>query len=403
MKIAISSSTIVLGLSLLSSPVAANTPDLCTADIEDLRLMKPSACDPTGRAGPDITVGSTVYNNDEDHFVIGSPIDASMTGRKLRRNLKSSKSSKSSKSDHIMVYLPGTTDWPGLSSCLLQASASAGVPTIGLTSAYLSRGDSFRNTRCASLPDVADKVECLTEQHNDAIYGGTYGADRIYNDALFWAAVDPVDSIAGRLGLLLAKLDSDYPEEGWDQYYEPAMGEYPVSLPTPKWEKFAFMGHSQGAGHAAYLAQTKKIAGAVLLSGPQDECEGCAAGTKFWIDDDFKTSKVTAFAHGDASEDYLEPSLPGMEDNWNRMAKSGTVNWSYPVEVVDTGNYGMYDVCKTPIVSTLAPKAGSPCGRRGHCSTALDDSAPVLQNTAGDDVYIFALDIWANVADVGKC
>jgi len=407
MKIAISLSTIVLGLSLLSSPVAANTPDLCTDDIEDLRQLKPSDCDPTGRAGPDITVGSTIYNNDNAHFVIGSP-KPSTTGRKLMRNLKgsskSSKGSKSSKSDHIMVYLPGTTDWPALSSCLLQASASVGVPTIGLTSAYLSRGDNFRNTRCASLPEIAETVECLTEQHNDAIYGGTYGADRIYSDgASFWTAVDPLDSIAGRLGLLLAKLDSENPEEGWDHYYEPAMGEYPVSLPTPKWEKIAFMGHSQGAGHAAYLAQTKKIAGAVLLSGPQDECEGCAAGTKFWIDEDFKTGKVTAFAHGDASASDLEPTLPSMKDNWNRMAKSGTVTWSYPVEVVDTGDYGKYDVCKTPIVSSIAPKGTSPCGRKGHCSTALDDSAPVLSTNEGDDVYIFALDIWANVADVGKC
>ena len=133
-----------------------------------------------------------------------------------------------------MVSLPRTTDWPGLSSCLLKASASAGVPTIGLTSAYLSRGDSFRNTRCASLPELAGTVKCLAEQHNDAIYGGTYGANRMYNDALFWAEVKPVDSIAGRLGLLLCKLDSDYPEEGWDQCYEPAMGKYPASLPTPK-------------------------------------------------------------------------------------------------------------------------------------------------------------------------
>ena len=98
MKIAISSLAIVFGLSLLPSPVAANTPDLCTADIEDLRLMKPSECDPTGRVGPDITIGSTVYNNNEAHFVIGSPIAASMTGRNLRRNLKSSKGSKGSKS-----------------------------------------------------------------------------------------------------------------------------------------------------------------------------------------------------------------------------------------------------------------------------------------------------------------
>lgn len=369
-----------LGSALLRN-VAANTPDLCTDDIENLRLIRPSEADPTGRVGPDIKVGSTVYNNDEHHMVIGSPI-----------------TSKSK----LIVYLPGTTDWPGLSSCLIQSAAASNRTTIGLTYGYLSRGDSFRNTRCESEPDLGSQVTCLTEQHNDAIYGGTYGADRTYNGAEFWKAVDPLDSIKGRLGLLLAKLDADYPDEKWDRFYKESKDGYP-SLPYVKLNKIVFVGHSQGAGHAAYLAQTKKIAGAAMISGPQDECLGCPDGTKFWIDDDFKTKAVTAFAHGNFTESYLEPSLPGMIDNWNRMAKSGTVSWSYPVEVVDTGDYTNYNVCETPILSFLPPSDMSPCGRKGHCSTALDDSAPVLADTSGKNVYIFALDIWRKVSDAFVC
>lgn len=100
----------ILG-TLFISPVAANTPDLCTADIDNLTLIKPSACDPTGRVGPDITVGTTVYTNDEDHFVIGSP--ALMSSSKGSRRLKGGKGKKSKKSkkgghdDSIIVYLPG--------------------------------------------------------------------------------------------------------------------------------------------------------------------------------------------------------------------------------------------------------------------------------------------------------
>jgi len=404
MKIAISS-TIVLGLNLLlSNPVAANTPDLCTPDIEDLRLLKPSYCDRNGRVPPAITVGTTVYENDEDHFVIGSPPELTLITR-IFSFLQSFGLGlfEPIKNDHIIVYLPGTTDWPALSSCLLKSVASVGVPTIGLTYAFLSRGDGSRNSKCASFTDVGETVECLTEQHNDAIYGGTYGAEHMSDGALFWDAVNPEDSIAGRLGRLLATLDSDYPQEHWRDYYEVIIDE-PFTVPI--WEKFVFMGHSQGAGHAAYLAQTQRIAGAVLVSGPQDaaECEACTAETKFWIDEDFKTAKVTAFAHGDSSKSFLEPTLPIMQDNWSRMAKSGTVTWSDPIEVVDTGDYGRYDVCKTPIVSSIKPSITSPCGRKGHCSTALDDSAPVLEtSTVGENVYIFGLDIWANVADVGNC
>mmetsp|Transcript_39222 Transcript_39222/g.57281 ORF Transcript_39222/g.57281 Transcript_39222/m.57281 type:complete len:383 (+) Transcript_39222:230-1378(+) len=373
----------VIGAAFLSSAVVANTPDLCTTDIEGLRQLRPSECDPTGRVGPDIQVGSTIYNNDEAHFVIGSP----RVGGKKREGFNGS----------INVYLPGTTDWPALSSCLLQAVASNGVPTIGLTYGYLSRGDGFRNTRCASLPSTDDVVECLTEQHNDAIYGGTYGADRTYNDAEFWKPVDARDSIAGRLGLLLAELDSLYPDEGWDRFYK-AGGAYPDSLPMPKWGKITFSGHSQGAGHAAYLAATRLVHGAVLISGPQDECEGCPEGTKFWIDDTFLSTKITAFAHGDSTETFLEPTLPLMKDNWSRM---GT--WPAPLQVQNVDSYINYDVCKAPIVSSLEPSSTSPCGRKGHCATALDDSSPVLSNTAGDNVYIYGIDVWANVANVDQC
>mmetsp|Transcript_19029 Transcript_19029/g.39085 ORF Transcript_19029/g.39085 Transcript_19029/m.39085 type:complete len:419 (+) Transcript_19029:81-1337(+) len=409
------SATAFVAASLSQNIVSANTPDLCTKDINDLLLLKPSECDPTGRVGPDILVGSTVYTNDEAHFVIGSPKLAGAmppkpkSGKSHKRERRATRklgkgTKKGSKgAPKLMVYLPGTTDWPALSSCLLQSVASVGVPTIGLTYGYLSRGDGFRNTRCGSLGTTELKVECLTEQHNDAIYGGTYGAERDYNGAEFWKPVDARDSIAGRLGLLLAKLDETNPEDGWGAYYKAAKGSYPASLPVPKWSKIAFMGHSQGAGHAAYLAQTKKTAGAVMISGPQDECLDCPSGTKFWIDEDFTTSAVTAFAHGDATETFLEPTLPIMKDNWSRMASSGTVSFSYPLNVVDTADYGSYDVCETPIVSSIAPSTMSPCGRKGHCATALDDSAPTLEDTSGNNVYVFALDIWSSVADVHKC
>jgi hypothetical protein len=300
---------------------------------------------------------------------------------------------------NIQQHHTGTTDWPALSSCLLQSVASNGIPTIGLTYGYLSRGDGFRNTRCASLPDTAAQVDCLTQQHNDAIYGGTYGAERTYNGAEFWKPVDVRDSISGRLGLLIAKLDSEYPADGWGAYYEIASGTYPDSLPMSKWSMITFMGHSQGAGHSVYLAAAKDVYGAVLVSGPQDECEGCADGTKFWIDEPFKSTKITAFAHGDASESFLEPTLPIMEDNWARMVGV----WSSPLAVANVDGYVDYDVCKTPIVSRLAPSSTSPCGRKGHCATALDDSSPVLANTDGNNVYIFAMDIWSTIADVDKC
>ena len=69
------------------------------------------------------------------------------------------------------------------------------------------------------------------------------------------------------------------------------------------------MGHSQGAGHAAYLGQTKNIKGAVMVSGPQDECIDCPVDTTFWIDVPYVSKKYTAFASG------VEPLVGVMANN----------------------------------------------------------------------------------------
>ena len=92
--------------------VLGNTPDLCTVDIPHLKQLKPSQCDPTGRVGPDIPVGNTVYTNDEAHFVIGSPKMAAASGWSYDRKLiskakKAKKGIAGPEQGSIVVYLPG--------------------------------------------------------------------------------------------------------------------------------------------------------------------------------------------------------------------------------------------------------------------------------------------------------
>jgi len=387
-------------------PKYGNYPDLCTNRTEGVLKITPTECDPSGRIGPNITVGSTEYPAaGYSHIIIGSPgKSTSMSyGRKEGKKTKKVAEGKKSKKDKskkgglipIVVYLPGTTDWPALSSCLLESVSKTGYPVIGLNYAYLRRGDSFRNTRCGSFTETSDKVDCLEQQHIDALYGGDYGSENIYNDAEFWQKVDARDSIAGRLGLLLKKLHEQNSLAGWDSYYTDKT--YPVP-PTPKWSEFIFMGHSQGAGHAAYLAQTEDIKGAAFLSGPQDECVGCPEDTKFWINESFRTSSVTGFVQSG------EGLYSVIVDNWNRMSVSVTWNTGDPTDV-DFALEKNYDLCDSPIVSALDHNPESPCGSstlpspsKRHCSTALDDSAPILEKIDHQVLYVYDLNVWPNLA-----
>lgn len=82
--------------------------------------------------------------------------------------------------------------------------------------------------------------------------------------------VDRNNSIEHRLEALLryqAKVDP--------QHY----GQF-VNEDGPVWNKIVVVGHSQGSGHAGFLAKKHPMQGAILLAGPQDTT---AAGPASWM------------------------------------------------------------------------------------------------------------------------
>ena len=154
--------------------------------------------------------------------------------------------------DKIIVYIPGTTDRPSLSSCLIKSmSESLSFPILALSYQYLSSGDKFRNGKCELLvdgDDRAEQIDCLKQQHVDAIDGGNYGATHFEDDgSAFWGEVLPENSLTRRLGDLLILLHSTYPNGHWSNFLQ-------ADMSTPAWENIVFSGHSQGSGHVAYLA-----------------------------------------------------------------------------------------------------------------------------------------------------
>jgi len=373
MKLILSSAIIGLIGFVPSFVNADNTPNLCTDDIVDLIRIKPSQTNP-GVAIPNITVGNFEYNADAEHFIMGAA--------KSKRQ--------------VLVYIPGTTDRPELSSCLLKSVAeSQDHPTIGLSYAFLSSGDSYRNGKCAFVGEnngTAAQVDCLTQQHKDAIDGGVYGSTQYKDGSPFWDAVKPDNSITARLGFLFKYLDATYPNTGWGGLWVDG-----INFPAPNWARLRIMGHSQGAGHAAFLGQTKEIRGAVMVSGPQDECIRCPPGTSFWIDGPYLSKKYTAFASGD------EPLVKVMKDNWNRMTAANATSWiknnfqdvQYAIDTVPR-------VCDGPLITHIKPASSSTCGGKEHCSTAIDDSVPFIEKNNGDKKYLYDVKIWASIVTQPK-
>lgn len=73
--------------------------------------------------------------------------------------------------------------------------------------------------------------------------------------------VDPANSILNRFQKLLVYLVKHDPDGGWGQF---------VANGQPIWSRIIVAGHSQGAGHAAYIGKMFRVDRVLMFSGPQD-------------------------------------------------------------------------------------------------------------------------------------
>jgi hypothetical protein len=73
--------------------------------------------------------------------------------------------------------------------------------------------------------------------------------------------VDSANSILNRFQKLLIYLTKNDPNGKWNQF---------VKNGKPIWSKIIVAGHSQGSGHAAFIAKMYKVNRVLMFSGPQD-------------------------------------------------------------------------------------------------------------------------------------
>lgn len=76
--------------------------------------------------------------------------------------------------------------------------------------------------------------------------------------------VDSTNSILHRFTTFLLYLNKTNPEGGWNRF---------INKSKPRWKNIIVAGHSQGAGHAAYLGKLFKVSRVLIFSGPQDYLE----------------------------------------------------------------------------------------------------------------------------------
>lgn len=150
----------------------------------------------------------------------------------------------------LLLWMPGTLGRPHLGAQLdfPQFAAQLGYRVIILS--YIT--DQAVSGVCIGK-NLNGNRSCAEDFRRKRIFGGqefSLIADQAH------------DAIHYRFSQLLQYLKSTRNDEHWDQYLN-ADG-------SPRWERIAVGGQSQGGGHAAFIAKAKPVDRVIMLSGGWD-------------------------------------------------------------------------------------------------------------------------------------
>ncbi len=140
----------------------------------------------------------------------------------------------------LFVFLPGTTGFPSVYKLIVNKAAALGYHAIGLM--YPNNSDLY--VASATSTDLTQFGKCRQE-----IFDGT--------DQTPGVSVNSANCIKNRLYKLLVLLQQQHPDQNWQQF---------ISGNEVNWSKVTIAGHSQGGGHALYIAKKVSVERAISFS-----------------------------------------------------------------------------------------------------------------------------------------
>ena len=252
--------------------------------------------------------------------------------------------------NRLFVMLPGTGGTPRNQRLILRTAASRGYYAIGLT---------YPN-------DEAITQLCATNAVDDCT-----GLAR--REVITGEAVSPLvnvttpNSIRARLTALLTHLHATFPTEGWGQF---------LATGQPDWSRITVASHSQGAGHAGYMAKLFLLDRTVMFSAPGDT--GAAPGTLApWLSLPNVTpvSRQYGFIH---TADELAPASLVIA-GWGPIGL-GAFGAAVSVDTVGPDYGGSHQ-----LTTSASPNPASLRDAPAHGATVVDVSTPLT--ATGEPLY----------------
>ncbi len=245
----------------------------------------------------------------------------------------------------LFVFFPGTFATPSLYRRVVRTGAAQGFHALGLN---------YPNSQAvSSLCNNSADVDCHGSVRREILTG---------QDLSSLIAVSPANSINNRLIKLLTYLHAQNPTEGWGQY---------LVAGQPNWTRIRVAGHSQGGGHAGYIAKLYAVDRAVYFSSPGDWRNG-ASQPATWIVTPGATTAARQYGFTHV-QDPLVP-LAIATSVWQALGLSG------PPTTVD-GASAPY-MGSHQLTTNAAPNQAGSGGSPFHGAPVVDSQVPLTPSGA---------------------
>lgn len=191
----------------------------------------------------------------------------------------------------LFLFLPGTGQSASQTKLLPAAAAKAGYHAVVV---------GYPNGK--ALSDLCkDDLDCYGAIRTEMLDG---------TDASPLVTVGPADAIQTRATKLLAYLAAKYPDEGWGPF---------VVGNALAYDRLVISGHSQGGGHAAFLAAKHEVAKVVLFSSVVDASSATPPVPAAWLTAPHATpsNRYVALDH------QGDPLKLRIEGSWEALGLTG--------------------------------------------------------------------------------
>lgn len=176
----------------------------------------------------------------------------------------------------LLFYIGGTYSNPGYCAKFLTLAANNGYHVIDVK--YIN--DVYASQFCGTSTDS----DCFKNFRHEHLYGDDLDAN---------IDIDTSDCLMNRSVKLITYMEQNYPGEGWGQF---------VTGNELTWNKVVVSGHSQGSGHAAYIAQQFQVDRAIMYAGPNEFSQHFLSVAD-WLSDPFATPDSSLYSFGNLNDE----------------------------------------------------------------------------------------------------